>query len=105
MTDYVKTLVALVEDANISYTGIAPDYDDIVWNDERTQPSRAECDAAWPQIEVNLANDRAERQRAEAFVKEADPLFFGWQRGENTEQVWLDKVAEIRERFPYSEEP
>jgi hypothetical protein len=35
-----------------------------------------------------------------AYVAEADPLFFKWQRGEGTEQAWLDKVAEIRNRYP-----
>lgn len=34
-----------------------------------------------------------------AYEKEADPLYFKWQRGEATEQDWLDKVQEIRERY------
>lgn len=38
--------------------------------------------------------------RTEAYITEADPLFFKWQRGEATEQEWLDKVAEIKTRFP-----
>jgi hypothetical protein len=40
--------------------------------------------------------------RHAAFINEADPLFFAWQRGENTEQVWLDKCAEIRARLSYN---
>ena len=102
MTNYVATLVHLVPDAKISYAGIDPDYSVISWADERPQPTREECDAAWPGIEVELADAAAQRNRAEAFRAEADPLFFGAQRGENTEQDWLDKVAEIRGRFPYS---
>lgn len=47
-------------------------------------------------------HDEAKRQRRGAYSSEADPLFFGWQRGENTEQEWLDKVAEIRARHPYA---
>lgn len=43
----------------------------------------------------------AKEARQIAFQKEADPLFFAWQRGENTEQAWIDKVAEIRARYPY----
>jgi hypothetical protein len=35
-----------------------------------------------------------------AYVLEADPLFFKAQRGEATEQDWLDKIAEIKSRFP-----
>lgn len=40
-----------------------------------------------------------------AYREEADPIFFKWQRGEATEQEWLDKVQEIRERYPSPEEP
>jgi hypothetical protein len=41
-------------------------------------------------------------QREEAYRLEADVLFFKAQRGEIEMQVWLDKVKEIRERYPYS---
>lgn len=47
-------------------------------------------------------NREAETARQIDYRNEADPLFFGFQRGENTEQEWLDKVAEIRARYPYS---
>lgn len=40
------------------------------------------------------------QQRAEAYRQEADPLFFKSQRGEAPEQEWIDKVAEIRARYP-----
>jgi hypothetical protein len=42
----------------------------------------------------------AEANRKAAYIAEADPLFFKAQRGENTEQEWLDKVAEIKARYP-----
>jgi hypothetical protein len=44
-----------------------------------------------------------EAKRAEAYRNEADPLFFQAQRGKATEAEWLDKIAEIEARFPYSE--
>lgn len=31
----------------------------------------------------------------------ADPLFFGWQRGENTEQEWLDAIQAVKDANPY----
>ena len=40
-------------------------------------------------------------QRASAYQQEADPLFFKYQRGEGSEEEWLDKIEEIRERYPY----
>jgi hypothetical protein len=103
MTDYVTTLVTLVPNARVSYTGLDPDYDAIDWQDERPQPSRAECDEAWPDIRVDLQVAAAQRNRSIAYRDEADPLFFKWQRGEGTEQEWLDKVQEIRDRHPYEQ--
>ena len=38
--------------------------------------------------------------RQAAYVAESDPIFFMAQRGEATEQQWLDKVAEIKARWP-----
>lgn len=46
----------------------------------------------------------AERDRAAAYVAEADPLFFKSQRGEATTAEWEAKVAEIKARYPYPEE-
>jgi|APGre2960657404_1045060.scaffolds.fasta_scaffold06790_4 hypothetical protein len=37
--------------------------------------------------------------KAEAYRTESDPIFFKWQRGEATQQEWLDKVAEIKLRW------
>jgi hypothetical protein len=47
---------------------------------------------------------KARNNRAEAYAAEADPLFFKHQRGEGSEQDWLKKIEEIRERFPYPTE-
>jgi hypothetical protein len=45
-----------------------------------------------------------ESNRQAAYTQEADPLFFKWQAGEATEQEWVAKREEIRQRFPYPEE-
>ena len=45
------------------------------------------------------APDYAALRRA-AYAAEADPLFFMAQRGEATQAQWLDKVAEIKARWP-----
>ena len=42
----------------------------------------------------------AEANRKAAYIAEADPLFFRAQRGEIPEQEWLDKIAEIKSRYP-----
>ena len=99
MTDYPKVLQALYPGAQWALNG--SEYSGLTWLDDSPKPSQAELDAAWPQVQTDLANEQARQSRLVAFEQEADPLFFGWQRGENTEQDWLDKVAEIRARFPY----
>lgn len=48
---------------------------------------------------------QARENRASAYRVEADPLFFKWQRGEGSKQDWLDKVAKIRQLYPYPKGP
>lgn len=61
-------------------------------------------EAAW-QAEAN-ARVKAEQENARkaAYTAEADPLFFKWQAGEATEEEWLAKRQEIRDRYPYPAE-
>jgi hypothetical protein len=52
---------------------------------------------------TKLAAKKAEeaiRQRQQAYIAEADPLFFKAQRGETTMEEWQAKIAEIKNRFP-----
>lgn len=44
-----------------------------------------------------------EDARRSAYQTYADPLFFGWQRGDNTEQEWLDAVQAVKDQNPYPE--
>ena len=43
--------------------------------------------------------DNAALRRA-AYAAESDPIFFMAQRGEATQQQWLDKIAEVKARWP-----
>ena len=45
------------------------------------------------------AQAAAENRRL-AYQQEADPLFFKYQRGEVDQQMWLDKISEIKARYP-----
>jgi hypothetical protein len=57
-------------------------------------------------ITVDPAKDKAQKNaeadanRHTAYVAESDPLFFKSQRGEATQQEWLNKIAEIQARYP-----
>lgn len=43
------------------------------------------------------------KYREYAYKTEADPLFYQFQRGDIAEQQWLDKIAEIKQRYSYPE--
>lgn len=78
------------------------EYSGIEWLDtKQSQPTEAEVNAEIAVLEAALPNKIAAENRAAAYKAEADPLFFKAQRGEATQQEWLDKVAEIQQRFPY----
>ena len=47
--------------------------------------------------------EQASAKRQQAYIADADPLFFKAQRGEATTEEWQAKVAEIKQRFPKSE--
>ena len=88
-----------------------PAYDTATHRIEEGTP--ALIDGAWTQVwnvialtSEEIAQQQAdhaaqvEAQRAEAYRNESDPLFFKAQRGEATLQEWLDKVSEIKLRYP-----
>jgi hypothetical protein len=101
MTNYVTALVTLVPNANISYAGVDVAYEDISWLDERPQPTKAECDAAWPQIDYDLTYASVERQRRERYSNETDGIFFAAMRGDQDLTEWTAAVEAIKAELPY----
>ena len=66
-------------------------------------PDTAELIATFPNYETALAEYTSllnKEARTNAYKQESDPIFFKWQRGEATQQEWLDKIADILQRFP-----
>ena len=57
-----------------------------------------------PEPELPATKEQQEQLRKWAYQQEADPLFFKWQAGEATEEEWLAKRQEIRDRYPYPAE-
>lgn len=103
MTDYAAVLTANYPGAQWSLTG--NDYATLIWHDDTPKPSQADLDAAWPTVQYNQQRAAIENQRKTAYQQEADPLFFSYQRGETTEQEWLDAVQSVKDRYPYPEAP
>ena len=78
------------------------EYAGLEWLDtKQAQPTEEEVNAEIARLQAELPNKLAKENRAAAYKLEADPLFFKAQRGEATQQEWLDKIAEIQARFPY----
>ena len=78
-------------------------YEKLEWFDKNYEkPTYSEILEAWKEIEIELENERIQRLRREAYQLESDPLFFEYQRGDIEKSVWLDKVQEIKNRYPYS---
>lgn len=71
---------------------------------EEEQAEKSAREAAWEAEAKDRHNRQAQAKRAAAYGAESDYLFFKYQRGELEKQVWLDKVEEIKQRYPYMEE-
>jgi len=103
VTDYAAVLTANYPDAEWTLKG--DDYSGLTWLSDMPKPTQAELDDAWPAVQYQQQRAAIETQRRNAYTQEADPLFFSYQRGEVTEQEWLDAVDSIRARYPYPEAP
>lgn len=100
MMKYGRAMSRLVPGAQWSCAG-DDIYENYLWAGPGEQPSKAECDAIIATFDAEDTHDAVEKARRAAYQREADPIYFAVQRGEATEQDWLDKVAEIRGRYPY----
>jgi len=88
------------------YEVVATDAPSITYKQNLVEGTPVNEDGVWKQTwivsdksveEISLLN---EQYRKEAYRNESDPLFFKWQRDEIDKQDWLDKVTEIKQRFP-----
>jgi hypothetical protein len=75
--------------------------DDLEWLDQtQTQPTEAEIAAEIARLTALEPARIATENRRNAYIAEADALFFKAQRGEATMEEWQAKVAEIKARYP-----
>ena len=65
------------------------------------KPTKEHLDSLWEDgLKAQYELEEVTKARKKAYQEESDPLFFAYQRGELTEQEWLDKVQEIKQRYP-----
>lgn len=75
----------------------------ILWENSAPQPTEEELAAAVAQGALIRQRKAVEDIRRGQYQLISDPLYFGWQRGDNTEADWLAAVAKIKEEYPYPE--
>jgi hypothetical protein len=85
---------------NSRWTMVENSYQKLRWLDASEKPTLKEIKAAWPEIEQEELENQKRSLRQLAYQKESDPLFFKYQRGEATKEEWLEKIKEIKKRYP-----
>jgi len=74
-----------------------------MWVEGYDKPSLVQIEEGAKKHSEEAKLQQVETNRRSAYRNESDPLFLKWQRGEATEQEWLDKIEEIKDRFPKPE--
>jgi len=80
-------------------------YSGLTWLSDGDAPTLAELEAEWAQVEYEVAYEDVQKARQAAYQAESDPIFFDFQRGEVTEQDWLDAVQAVKDAHPYPVDP
>ena len=80
-------------------------YSGLTWLSDGDAPTLAELEAVWAQVEYEVAYEAVQKARQTAYQSESDPVFFDFQRGEVTEQDWLDAVQAVKDANPYPADP
>ena len=101
MIDYAKILSKKYPESRWRMNG--DEYENLEWLSDSEIPSKDELESHWEEVKEQQRLKQVKRKRQLAYQKEADPLFFKWQRGEVEKKEYDDKVAEIRERIPKPE--
>jgi len=81
------------------------EYSGLEWLDESPKPTKKQLEALWPEVQFEVAVAQVDQARQAAYAANCDGLFFGWQRGENTEQDWLDAVQAVKDANRYPVKP
>jgi len=101
--DYSAVLTALYPDCFWSIND--NEYSTLTWDDTNPvgKPTKKSLDAAAPQVayDRDMAQVRAARHTAYAAPDGPDAIYLQWQRGDATEQDWLDAVQAVKDANPY----
>ena len=80
-------------------------YSGLTWLSAGKKPTLKALEAEWAQVEYEIAYAKVEADRQIAYRDLADPIFFEFQRGDKTEQEWLDAVQAVKDANVYPVDP
>lgn len=81
---------------------LGDNYSGLTWlSEDIAQPSLADLEAVWAEVQFEVAYEAVQKQRQAKYQAESDPIFFDFQRGEASEQDWLDAVEAVKVALPY----
>ena len=89
--------------AGSEWTLDGDDYTGLTWLSDTPKPTKKALEALWAQVEYETAYARVEQARQAQYQATTDPMFFEFQRGDVTEQAWLDAVQAVKDANPYPE--
>jgi len=89
--------------AGAEWTLSGDDYTGLTWLSDTPKPTKKALEALWAEVEYETAYARVEQARQAEYQATTDPLFFEFQRGDVTEQAWLDAVQAVKDANPYPE--
>jgi hypothetical protein len=101
--DIATILTKRYPDAEWSLDG--DNYSGLTWISGGKKPTKKSLEGEWAQVEYETACEQVEADRQVAYRLSADPIFFEFQRGEVTEQDWLDAVQAVKDANPYPVDP
>lgn len=70
-------------------------------NDIPLSPEQIAEREAWEAGAYQREYDEVTRQRQAGYRQTSDPIFMQYQRGEATQQQWLDAVQAVKDANPY----
>lgn len=82
------------------WTLVGNEYEKLEWKDSSKKPTKEELEAYWQEVELEAEKEKIDNLRRAEYQKVSDPLFFAYQRGEATQQDWLDAVQSVKEKYP-----
>jgi len=79
------------------------DYTGLTWLSDTPKPTKKALEALWAEVQYETLYAQVERARRAEYQATTDPMFFEFQRGDVTEQAWLDAVQAVKDANPYPE--